>query len=189
MTRRGTLFLVAGPSGAGKDSIIAGAAQHFHDDARIVFAQRLITRPEEAGGEPHTAVTTKEFAALREAGGLMLYWQAHGFEYGLPLQLADELAAGRCVVANVSRSVIEEARRRFPPVIVTAIAASPETLAARLAGRGREDSADIAARLRRSDDIAPVRTDVVIDNDGPLDAAINRFAAMLTARLDQPASS
>jgi len=186
---RGTLFLVIGPSGVGKDSIIAGAARRFADDARVVFARRLITRPAEAAGEQHLEVSAGEFAARRDSGELMLHWRAHGFDYALSSELADLLAGGRGVVANVSRQVVEDARRRFPPVVAVAIAASHETLAARLVDRGREDEADIAERLRRSDEIAPVRPDVVIDNDGALDAAIDRFVQIVTAQLDQPASS
>jgi phosphonate metabolism protein PhnN/1,5-bisphosphokinase (PRPP-forming) len=98
---RGTLVLVVGPSGVGKDSVIAGAAERFRGDPRILFPRRLITRPVEAGGEPHVALSPAEFAARRDAGGLMLHWSAHGLDYGLPQAAAAELVAGRTVVANV----------------------------------------------------------------------------------------
>ena len=64
---RGTLILVIGPSGAGKDSIIAGAAERLRDDKRILFARRVITRPAHAGGENHLAVSAGEFAEWRGA--------------------------------------------------------------------------------------------------------------------------
>lgn len=187
MTARGTLILVVGPSGVGKDSLIAGAAASLRTDS-VVFARRLITRPAEAGGEDHLAVSSAEFAARRDAGGLLLHWRAHGLDYGLPEELAAALDSGRCVVANVSRTVVAEARRRLAPVVVVAVTAAPETLAARLAGRGRETAADIAGRLRRSDAVSPVEADMVIDNDGALDAAIGRFVALLRRAIAQPAS-
>jgi phosphonate metabolism protein PhnN/1,5-bisphosphokinase (PRPP-forming) len=121
--RRGTLILVVGPSGAGKDSIIAGAAERLRDDTRVIFARRVITRPAEAGGESHVAVSTAEFSATRAAGRLMLHWRAHGLDYGLPQELAAALEHGKSVVANVSRTVVTEARRRFPPVTVVAVSA------------------------------------------------------------------
>jgi ribose 1,5-bisphosphokinase len=182
MTGRGTLILVVGPSGVGKDSILAGAAGRLRDEARVIFARRLITRPTEAGGEDHITVSTAEFARRREAGELMLHWNAHGLDYALPGELAAALKAGRSVVGNVSRGVVPEARQRLAPTVVIAITASPETLAARLAGRGRESADDIGSRLRRSG--APVDADVTIDNDGPLDAAIERFVAVLRRILD-----
>ena len=52
-------------------------------------------------------------------------------------------ARGRAaIVANVSRTVVAEARETFPPVAAVAISAAPATLAARLAGRGSEDAAE-----------------------------------------------
>ncbi len=188
MTARGTLILVVGPSGVGKDSIITGAAESFPGHPRLVFARRLITRPATAGGEDHIALSEPEFAERRDAGQLLLHWRAHGLDYGLPGALAADLAAGRAVVANVSRGVVAEARRRFAPVIVVAVAASPETLAKRLAARGRETSVDIDSRLARSGALPPDQIDVIIDNDGTLAAAIGRFAEVLRRALAQPPS-
>jgi phosphonate metabolism protein PhnN/1,5-bisphosphokinase (PRPP-forming) len=182
---RGTLILVVGPSGAGKDSMIAGATARFRGDPRIVFARRLITRPAEAGGENHLPVSPAEFAARRDGGGLMLHWHAHGFDYGLSAELATVLAEGYYVVANVSRTVVTEARRHFSPVTVVAVSAPPKLLAARLAGRGREDPGDIESRLRRGERISSDPADFVIVNDGPLDAAIERFVGLLQSALDQ----
>jgi ribose 1,5-bisphosphokinase len=184
VTRRGTLVLVVGPSGVGKDSLIAGAAARLRDDPRVVFARRLITRPADAGGEDHIAVSPAEFAAQRNAGGLMLYWHAHGLDYGLPQTLQTTLAEGKIVVANVSRTVVADARARLAPVLVIAVAASPATLAGRLAARGREDAADITARLARTGTLTPGTTDVVINNDGPLADAIDRFVAVLRAAVE-----
>jgi len=186
MTWRGTLFLVVGPSGVGKDSIIAGAAAKLRNEPRFTFAQRLITRPAEAGGEDHFAVSPAEFSRRRDTGTLMLHWNAHGFDYGLPGELASALEAGRSVVANVSRAVVDEARKRFAPTVVIAVTASPETLAARLAGRGRESAADIGSRLRRAG--ASVEADIVIENDGALETAIERFVGALRRASDQPVS-
>lgn len=182
MTGRGTLILVVGPSGVGKDSIIAGAADRLRDGPRIIFARRLITRPAEAGGEDHIFVSPADFAQRREAGELMLHWSAHGLDYGLPGELAAALEAGRSAVANVSRGVVAEARERFAPTTVIAIAASPETLAARLAGRGRESASDIDSRLQRAG--AAIEADVIIDNDGPLDTAVERFVTVLRQAID-----
>jgi thymidine phosphorylase len=175
--RRGTLFLVVGPSGAGKDTLIAGARARLDADPRYLFAQRVITRPAEAGGEAHEPSTIAQFSAERAAGGFALAWSAHGLEYGIRRGITDELAAGRHVVANVSRAVIEEARRAFQPVIVIEVTAVPELLARRLAARGRESAEDIARRLAR---IVPVAgTDVRrIDNSGSAEEGV---AALLRA--------
>jgi len=188
MTGRGTLILVVGPSGGGKDSIIAGAAERLRDNPKLVFARRVITRPPEAGGENHLALSSAEFADWRNSGRFMLHWRAHGIEYGLPLCLAEALEYGRSVIANISRTVVDEARRRFPPAVVIAVTAPPDAVAARLAARGRETAAEIERRLERAGATPPFDPDYVIDNDGPLNAAVGRFADLVRQSLTQPVS-
>jgi phosphonate metabolism protein PhnN/1,5-bisphosphokinase (PRPP-forming) len=187
-TRRGTLVLVVGPSGVGKDSIIARAADILHSEPRIVFARRLITRPQESGGEQHIAVSPGEFTQARDARRLLLHWHAHDLDYGLPAELGAQLDAGSCVVANASRGVVTEAREQLAPVLAVAITAPPDVVAARLAARGREDAAGIAMRLGRADAWPADQADLTITNDGPLTNAIERFVALLRVVIDQPAS-
>lgn len=179
----GTLFLVVGPSGAGKDTLIDGARAALADDGGVVFARRTITRPTDAGGEDHEAATDAEFEARHMAGGFMLDWQAHGLKYGIPAACADVLAAGRHVIANVSRAVIGEAIARYSPVVVLEITASPAILAERLASRGRETEDDVRARLAR--EAARIPEDAVtttILNDGTPEDGIAAFVEALKGR-------
>ena len=182
---RGTLVLVVGPSGAGKDSIITGAAERFDGDPRLAFARRLITRPAAGGTEKHTEISAAGFADLVRQGSVMLSWEAHGSRYGLPASLAGALEGGRCVVANVSRTVVSEARCRFAPVTVVEVSASPDTLAARLAARGRESLSEIESRLRRAGALSSYDADFIVDNNGALATAVERFTAILRQILDQ----
>lgn len=179
----GTLFLVVGPSGAGKDTLMDGARAALADNPDIVFARRAITRPQDAGGEDHDAVSDSEFDTRHQTSGFMLDWQAHGLKYGIPAAYAGDLAAGRHVIANVSRSVIAEAIARYSPAVVLEITASPEILAERLAGRGRETEDDIRARLARETASIPedaVKTTIV--NDGAPEEGIARFIDALKGR-------
>jgi phosphonate metabolism protein PhnN/1,5-bisphosphokinase (PRPP-forming) len=169
------LVLVVGPSGAGKDTLLDAARGTLAGDPRFRFVRRVITRPAESGGEAHEAVTEAEFAARRFA----LAWGAHGLRYGIPADIADDLAAGRVVVANVSRGVIAEAAGRFP-VRVIEVTASPEVLAARLSARGRETGADIAARLARSVALPDGVQKVTVLNDSTPEVGAARFLAALT---------
>lgn len=176
----GRLFLVVGPSGAGKDTLIDGARAALAGESGIAFARRAITRPADAGGEDHEAVDDAAFDARRDAGGFMLHWEAHGLKYGIPAAYADDLAAGRTVVANVSRAAIPVAMERFAPVTVLEITASPDILAARLAGRGRESVDAIAARLAR--DAAAIPADaprITVVNDGAREDGIAAVVAAL----------
>jgi phosphonate metabolism protein PhnN/1,5-bisphosphokinase (PRPP-forming) len=168
------LVLVVGPSGAGKDTLLEAARQVLAGDARFHFVRRVITRPADAGGEAHEAVSVEEFATRDFA----LSWEAHGLHYGVPVSVVDCIERGVVVVANVSRTVIAEAAQRFA-VRVIEVTAPADVLAARLGSRRRENEADIAARLARD---IPLQCDVsvvTIVNDGPLEVGVARFVAAL----------
>ena len=139
------LFLVVGPSGAGKDALLSGA---IAADPHLHWARRVITRPETAGGEPFEGVDEAEFATRLARGDFALHWDAHGLRYGVPFA---QLPQGRDVILNGSRAAIAQARAVFPALRVIHITAPIAVLADRLAARGRESRADIAARLGRAD--------------------------------------
>jgi ribose 1,5-bisphosphokinase len=175
----GTLILVVGPSGAGKDTLMDAARAALAGDSRFRFVRREITRPETAGGEDHVAVEPGVFALRRAQGAYALSWQAHGLEYGIPADIADDLRAGRVVVANISRASIAEAARFFP-VTVLEITASADVLAKRLAARGREDAANVAQRLKRSVTLPPGVAVETVRNDAGVAEGAARVVAVLT---------
>jgi len=179
-TARRGLVLVVGPSGSGKDTLIAGARAALAGSTDHVFPRREITRDAEAGGEPHIAISKMEFAARLDAGRYAFAWQAHGLSYGVPATILDELAAGRAVVVNVSRTVIDDARRRFDRVRVVRVAVDEATLRERLTARGREDPAAVAGRLARAGALQSAGAgDFIIDNNGAAEQAIAAFTAFL----------
>ncbi|TXM87776.1 phosphonate metabolism protein/1,5-bisphosphokinase (PRPP-forming) PhnN, partial [Methylobacterium sp. WL116] len=132
----GGFVLVVGPSGAGKDTVIAAARAQLAGDPRFVFPRRLVTRPPSAH-EDNAEIAEAEFSRAAAAGAFPLHWRAHGLGYAIPAEALTEAEQGRVVVCNVSRRVIEAARRTLPGVHVVAITAAPEILAARLAARGQ----------------------------------------------------
>ncbi|TXN03421.1 phosphonate metabolism protein/1,5-bisphosphokinase (PRPP-forming) PhnN [Methylobacterium sp. WL103] len=174
----GGFVLVVGPSGAGKDTVIAAARARLAGDPRFVFPRRLVTRPPSAH-EDNAEIAEADFSRAAAAGAFPLHWRAHGLGYAIPPDALEEAARGRIVVCNVSRRVIEAARRTLPSVHVVAITAAPETLAARLAARGRPEDGDLGARLART-----VRTeaDATVANDGDRSVAAAGFVAILLDR-------
>jgi ribose 1,5-bisphosphokinase PhnN len=76
--------------------------------------------------------------------------------------------------------VIERARQRYRPIRIVAVTAPIEVLARRLATRGRETAADIAARLTRAGAVPVEGPDVVeIDNSGIVTEGVREFLAAL----------
>ncbi|MFE3835852.1 phosphonate metabolism protein/1,5-bisphosphokinase (PRPP-forming) PhnN [Pseudogemmobacter sonorensis] len=165
---------VVGPSGAGKDTLMAMACA---SDAGIRAARRVITRPSQAGGEDFEGVTEAEFARRQAAGEFLLHWRAHGLAYGIP---AAAMAGEGVLLFNASRTALPEAARLLPGLRVLLVTAPPEVLAVRLAGRGREGAEDRALRLARADYPLPegiaART---VMNDATPEAGLARFMAAL----------
>ena len=164
----GRLVLVVGPSGAGKDTLLRLAQAACIDDHEIVFPRRVVTR-ESSADEDNIAMSPAEFHRGRDHGDFAVHWEAHGHSYALPLEINDDIQAGRAVVANVSRTVIAALRQAYANVVVVAITAPPDVLAQRLAARARFSDGNIAERLSRSVDDASANADVTILNAGSAD--------------------
>jgi phosphonate metabolism protein PhnN/1,5-bisphosphokinase (PRPP-forming) len=172
---------LAGPSGAGKDSLLDRVREDLADDARFHFARRTITRPAQAGGEAHEAASPEDFQSLARGDAFVLTWQAHGLRYGIRRSEAPE---DRLVVISVSRTVLHAAAR-LRRLQVVEVTAPRELLAERLARRGRETADQIAARLDREMGLPDGLDVITIRND----SSIQEGAAHLRHILEAAASS
>lgn len=183
----GTLVLVVGPSGAGKDTLIDGARDATQHDPRFFFPVRVITRPEGAG-ENHQPMSAETFQMQLEAGAFFLTWDAHGLRYGLPIGLHDALLAGRTVVVNASRGIVASARALWPRVRVVEITTTADVLYNRLRARGRENETEIFSRIARATDFNVSDLGLVdtIDNSAAADVGIARFVALLATYVGEP---
>ncbi|WP_226782822.1 phosphonate metabolism protein/1,5-bisphosphokinase (PRPP-forming) PhnN [Oceaniglobus trochenteri] len=177
----GRLIAVVGPSGVGKDSVMRGIAEVTPN---IHLVRRVITRAPGLGGEDYDAVSIPQFQGMAQNGTFVVHWGAHGLFYGIPQTVRYQLNKGTDCLANFSRKALQAGADAFPNFLVLNITASAETLATRLADRGRESEAEIASRLAKADKPLPDGLDVIhLCNDGPLENTVARAVAQL-----QPAS-
>lgn len=166
----GRLIAVVGPSGVGKDSVMAGICAAMPD---INLVRRTITRAAELGGEDFDAVSPDVFRDMAKQGAFCLHWGAHDLLYGVPVTAQADVQKGATCLANLSRGVLIEASQAFPTLIVLQITASAQTLAARLSGRGRETTAEIEKRLLQAVKPLPAGLNVIsVSNDGALDDTV-----------------
>jgi ribose 1,5-bisphosphokinase len=178
--RNGAFVAVVGPSGAGKDTLIAHAKTALADESQVEFVRRVITRPSDGATEDHDTLTDGEFLEALAKGAFALAWEAHGLRYGLPVSIDRAIENGHVAVANVSRGALPALRRRYANVATVEITADPEILAARLAGRGRESRSEILARLARTiscDTTGP--NAIALDNSGSKEIAGDKLVAII----------
>jgi ribose 1,5-bisphosphokinase len=177
----GNLVVVVGPSAAGKDTLLRGAAAGLASNPWIMFARREITRPRDIRREDSIEVGAAEFAKRLASGGYALAWPAHDCHYGIPASIDDELARGVTVIANVSRGVLDEARRKYGTVTVISVTVEPDILKHRLRTRGDASEAEIRERLARAAAYVVQGDDVIeLPNNGPPEIAVDKLIAILS---------
>lgn len=175
------LIYVTGPSGAGKDSLLTWLKGQLPDHAPLHWARRTISRPLQAGGEAHEAVTAQAFDQLQSQGAFVLYWQANQMKYGIRQTELAPLQNGRWVLVNGSRGYLAQARERYPGLTVLHVTARADILRRRLLARGRETPEMVEARVQRATQFQPaVGTGLIeIHNNGSLDDAGTALLAAL----------
>lgn len=166
----GRLIAVVGPSGVGKDSLMAALAAKRPD---IHIVRRVITRDAALGGEDFEAVGEEEFRQREAAGEFCLSWPAHGLLYGIPTSIEATLDQGQDALVNLSRGVLAQAAVRFATFTVLRITARSDILAQRLAVRGRESAEDIRRRLERPEPALPEGVSVItVENNTTIEDAV-----------------
>lgn len=178
--RNGVFIAVVGPSGAGKDTVMAYARDRFLEESSVEFVRRVITRPSDGATEDHDTLAEAAFVEAEADGAFALSWEAHGLRYGIPASVDATIADGRVAIANASRGAIPALRARYENLAVVEITARPEILAERLAARGRESRGEVLARLARASAVDLSGPGVSsIDNSGDKEIAGERFVAII----------
>ncbi|MES2933943.1 MAG: phosphonate metabolism protein/1,5-bisphosphokinase (PRPP-forming) PhnN [Pseudomonadota bacterium] len=179
----GRLFFIVGPSGVGKDSLLRWAEQHMLAGAKVVFAQRTITRAPQQG-ESHEAVDENTFWKAAASGHFAMMWQAHDLCYGIRRGIEADLKAGHDVIINGSREYIAQLRQLFPHAHVIWIEADDALVQHRITHRKREAGAALLRRLHRSSQFVPPDSGDLIrfDNSGPIELAGQRLLNILSGQ-------
>lgn len=180
------LIVISGPSGVGKDSVLAILKDNTPNLQFITTLTTRQPRPGEVDGRDYTFVSQKKFNELKDKNELLEYAQVYGNWYGPPKAAVREaLQAGKDAILRVDVQGVKNIRQIAPEAVFIFLApASLSELAKRLKSRYTETPAELAMRLKVARDEMKQRKIfdyVVINRQGQLDAAVSEIQAIIKA--------
>ncbi len=182
--RAGYVFVISGPSGAGKDTVIQRLLPLVDIDTVVTMTTRK-PRPNETDGVHYRFVSEEEFQMLLARGDLLEHAFVHGNWYGVPADsVRESLAHGRNVLIKVDPQGARNIKRLMPDAVFIFIRPSSlDELRDRLQKRASESAEEMALRMRNAvQELGEqVWFDYVVDNpDGQIDLALQALAAIIS---------
>ncbi len=150
--RRGTLFVVSAPSGAGKTTLCREMRLRLPDLAYSVSVTTRAPRPGELDGRDFRFVSEPEFRTMLDRGELAEWATVHTNLYGTPaIPMEAALRDGRDVLLDIDTQGAAQLRARYPEaVLVFIVAPAMSELEQRLRERRSDGEHEIARRLERA---------------------------------------
>lgn len=178
----GRLFVVSGPAGAGKGTILERVRSSRPDLALSVSATTRKPRPGEVEGVSYYFLNEAEFRSRVESGEFLEWADVHGNLYGtLKSEVQAKLDAGSSLVLEIDPQGAFNVRAMMPECVMVFIAPpSLETLRERLVGRGTETPATLERRMADAEGEmrCAERYDEVVVNDN-LETAVAQTLALM----------
>jgi guanylate kinase len=177
------VFVITGPSGVGKDTVIQQLLPLIDVDT-IVTATTRKQRANEIDGVHYRFMHVEEFMAMRDRHDLLEYALVHGNWYGVPADsVRASLARGRDVLIKVDPQGASSIKRMMPDgVYIFLRPASLDELRERLRERGSETDDELELRLRNAERELAEQSwfDYVVDNpNGQLAATVDTLRAII----------
>ena len=147
------VFVITGPSGVGKGTLIRGLLERVPELELSVSATTRAPRPGEEDGVDYHFLTSERFESRVNAGDFVEHASYSGNRYGtLRSELERRLAAGAGVVLEIEVQGARQVRASMPDAVAVFIAPpSLDALRARLVGRGTDSPEQVDERLRTAE--------------------------------------
>ncbi len=168
------VFVITGPSGVGKGTLIAGLMRRLPQLQLSISATTRAPRRGERDGVDYHFLSNEQFDELLRDGGFVEHADYAGRRYGtLRSELEDRVAAGVPVVLEIEVQGARQVRAAMPDALQVFIAPpSLSALGERLRDRGTDDDEEVARRLAVAEQELAARREFshVIVNDRLEDA-------------------
>ena len=151
--RKGNLFVISGPSGAGKGTLVSRLLERVPGAWVSISATTRAPREGEVDGVQYLFMDDAEFDRMVGEGGLLEWAQVHDPKYGTPRALVEShMAAGDQVILEIDVQGGFQVKEKNPDAHLVFIEPpSIDELERRLRGRGTEDEDTIALRMRNAE--------------------------------------
>jgi guanylate kinase len=149
----GKVFVITGPSGVGKGTLIEQLLERIPELELSVSATTREPRSGEVDGRDYHFLTAEEFERRVDAGDFLEHATYSGNRYGtLRQEVESRLAKGRSVVLEIEVQGARQVRATMPEAVPIFIAPpDPASLRKRLEGRGTDSAEAIERRLRTAE--------------------------------------
>ncbi len=182
--RKGSLFVVSAPSGAGKTTLCRKLCDSLAGIKHSVSYTTRRPRPGEANDVHYTFVDEDEFRFMITEGEFVEWAAVHGNFYGTSKKrIEDMTGAGSDVILDIDVQGARQIKEHFPDsVLIFVLPPSMEALKERLTGRMSDSEDVIKTRLQNAiDEIKEYKNyDYVIVNDS-LDNALKEISSIVIA--------
>ena len=183
------VFVITGPSGVGKGTLIRGLLERMPALELSVSATTRAPRPGEQDGVDYYFLSPEQFESRVRAGDFVEHAEYSGNRYGtLRSELESRLAKGAGVVLEIEVQGARQVRTAMPEAVAVFIAPpSVEALRARLIGRGTDSSEQVNARLRTAERELEAQPEFghVVVNDR-LEHATDELVSIVRAAMNPP---
>jgi guanylate kinase len=181
----GVLLVIAGPSGAGKGTIVQRLKEREPALRWSVSWTTRASREGEVDGVDYHFTTREDFERLRDADGFLEWFDVYGDLKGTPeAPVREYLASGHDVLLEVDVKGALAVRRKYPEAVLVFVRPpSREVQRARLVSRGQDTPEQIERRLAAAaaEEQEADRFDFIVENDD-VDRAVAEVAAILVRR-------
>jgi guanylate kinase len=151
--RRGIIFILSAPSGAGKTTIYREALKAIKNLEFSISLTTRVRRKNEADGIDYSFVSEEEFNRRQSSGELAEWARVFESSYGTPRAPLDAaIASGHDILLDIDIQGAQQIRAKYPRDAVSIFVLPPtlEELAGRLRGRATEDESKIQHRLQKA---------------------------------------